>query len=233
MVYVDWGVLQSSSLQCHKINHCRFWLQFSSSSAKSKSVYPPSSLWQPVRSEQWWPPFRWPFHLKLLPPTISEKITLITIIGSQKIHPKLKNLSFCFSGFLGNGKRYWRSAGGKMIWVWELYSFSDLWISGFLTKIFACILRPERPKDANGEVQRPEEPPAKSLGPEGPLTSNMIYSIDICRSSLGFWHIDQRIVEYLDWYGPVTAQSSELKKTACYIESIQQWIYNNVKRIAA
>ena len=33
---------------------------------------------------------------------------------------------------------------------------------------FAWVTRPERPKGAKDEVKRPEGPPARSRGPEGP-----------------------------------------------------------------
>ena len=34
---------------------------------------------------------------------------------------------------------------------------------------FAWVTRPERPKGAKDKVKRPEGPPARSWGPEGPL----------------------------------------------------------------
>ena len=34
--------------------------------------------------------------------------------------------------------------------------------------IFAWVTRPERPKGAKDEVKRPEGPPPRSRGPEGP-----------------------------------------------------------------
>ena len=41
-----------------------------------------------------------------------------------------------------------------------------------LTKIHACIMRPERPKGVKDKVKRPKGSPARTQGPEGPQTSS-------------------------------------------------------------
>ena len=43
----------------------------------------------------------------------------------------------------------------------------------------ACVPWPERPKGAKDEVKRPEGPPARSWGPEGPYTSSISYYIKL------------------------------------------------------
>ena len=43
----------------------------------------------------------------------------------------------------------------------------------------AWVTRPERPKGVKDEVKRPEGPPARSRGTEGPQTSSIIYGIYI------------------------------------------------------
>ena len=42
-----------------------------------------------------------------------------------------------------------------------------------MQKYIEWVTRPERPKDAKDEVKRPEGPPARSRGPEGPKTSRL------------------------------------------------------------
>ena len=60
------------------------------------------------------------------------------------------------SSVLGNEKSYRRSAGVKP--------------TGFLSafQLPAWVTRPERPKGAKDEVNRPEGPPTRGWGPEGP-----------------------------------------------------------------